>query len=267
MYARRVLSIFDFFFFSLNLASRVDMQRLKFAEVLAESGSREHVEALERVKANKDAVFDRLKGYGGLQSENMITNSVDNFLFYLSSILQSVLRKRPEMLSSNEMVRIDEIVKFSSMKDVINYLVDKKLNELSYAGLRGIEKFFMERTGIDLVENQTEKAELVHAIEIRNIYTHNRGIVNDVFVHRLSGVQQLIPFKKGERIHANYDNIVRLSSTMTTVSARFDQAVSRKFNIGRKKFSTWGSVFNEEEYRLRPVFDADFLPNMQIGSR
>jgi hypothetical protein len=259
LYARRAFSIFDLFYLGVNLASHIDDQRLKFAEVLAESGEKEHGEALERVKQNKELIFDRLKGYSELQSENMVIRLVDNFLYYISNIMQDVLRKNPEMLSSNVMVRIDEIVKFSRMKDLISYLVDRKLNELSYGGLREIEKFLMSRTGIQLSKQKREKATLIHAIEMRNIYTHNRGIVNEVFVQRLSGIETVIPFKKGKRLHADYDNIVLLANTMTRVCARIDGSASKKYRIGTKKFINWAKAYNIDKYRLNPGFKAEYM--------
>jgi hypothetical protein len=230
--------IFDFFFFGTMLASRADQMSYTAAEALATGGSQEDIDRFEELKKNKDRTLGALARFGHIQSENMCTRLVDNFLTYVSQLLQAVLLKKPEMLRSSEMVRLDEILRFKRFRDLIAFLADRKINELGYGGLQGIEDFVRDRTGLQLVSDQDKRSSLTIAIELRNIYTHNRGIANDLFLKRLSKVDHKFSFKLGERYHANFDTIAAFANNIFDIAQQFDSQIAQKFGLKRTKFRT-----------------------------
>jgi hypothetical protein len=235
---RRHNEIFEFLFFSVQLASRADEAAYIASKALAGAGgTEEDRKRFEELEKNKDPVSRRLRQFGAFQSENMCIRLVDNFLSYLSASLQAILLKRPEMLRSSETARLEDVLKFTRFKDLISFLADRKINELGYGGLQGIEEFVVERTGLKLVANVETRALLLVAVELRNIYTHNRGIVNDLFLRRLANVKHSFSFKRGTRYHADLDTIVELANALFECAAAFDGAVSKKFKLKQSKFS------------------------------
>lgn len=246
-YFWRQFTIFDFFYFGLELALQIDRQRLIAAEALAEGGSKKDEMRLKEVEKNKDPAFKKLQSFSSLQSENICIRAADNFICYLSEIIQSAMRKKPELLKSNEQVRIEDILRFSNQRDLISFLVDRKLNELTYGGIREIEKFLEDRTGITLVSNDEERATLSFAIELRNIYTHNRGVVNDIFVRRLSGVQHGYKLQKGKRFHAEFETVIQLSNNMASLAIRLDDQFNSKFKLKTKRYATWHRQFHKSD--------------------
>jgi hypothetical protein len=134
LFYQRHFSIFDFFFFGINLATTVDRQRLIAGEALAFKGTEKDLLRLEELKKNENPTFKKLQRFADLQSENMCIRSVDNFICYLSEIIQSCAIRKPEILRSSEMVKIEDVLRFSSQKAMIAYLIDRKINELTYGG-------------------------------------------------------------------------------------------------------------------------------------
>ena len=61
-----------------------------------------------------------------------------------------------------------------------------------------------DRLKLPLAENETERTELGIAIDLRNIYTHNRGVVNELFLNRISGRAHSYEFLEGKRFNAGF---------------------------------------------------------------
>ena len=88
----------------------------------------------------------------------------------------------------------------------MNYLVDRKINDLSYGGMRKIEEYTKDRLGTEFVEDIKTRKLLVIFMELRRIDVHNRGYVNDVFLHRI--VDDCgFKFEKNKRYHVDFEGI------------------------------------------------------------
>lgn len=233
----RHLNIIEFFLFNVSLASRTDEMRVTAARALASPGRKADEERLAEVERNPWPTMLRLRDFADLQAENLCIRAVDNFLSFLSETIQETIRRKPELLRSEETVRLDEIVRFKRYSDLIGYLVDKKMNELTYGGIRGIERFVEKRTGLSLFETSEERTLLMLAVELRNIFSHNRGVVTEITLKRLSGLNHSFSLKEGKRAYPNFDQIVLLSNNMATVARRLDGLFATKFSIRRKRYT------------------------------
>jgi hypothetical protein len=216
--------IFDFFLFGLRLSTHADKARFTAAEALAGAGDKEYVANFQKVQQNPQPAFRKLRSFGDYQSEIMIIRSVDNFMSFVSETLQGCMSKKPELLRSKEQIRTEDVLRFSNRRDLVDFLVNRKLNELSYGGLRGIEEFLDQRLNLALVNNDHERTRLSIAIELRNIYTHNRGVVNELFLSRLAAHEHAYKFVQGKRFHADFDEIVGLANNLFDIAIRLDGA-------------------------------------------
>jgi len=238
-FQRQHFIIFDFFFFGLNLTTNTDSMRLKAAEALAFAERPEDLERLEVIKKNPKPNFKKLQSFSNYQSEIMITQSVDNFLWYVSTLLQTCMTKRPEILRSKEQIKTEDILKFSKRSDIVQFLIDRKVNELSYGGLRKLEEFLNQNLGIPLFNSEDERTLVMVAVELRNIYIHNRGIVNQMFLGRMKDRNHQFSFVEGKRFHTDFDLLVDLTNALFDVAIKVDLLAMKKFKLHRKRYSTW----------------------------
>ncbi|OYU69407.1 MAG: hypothetical protein CFE28_04965 [Alphaproteobacteria bacterium PA2] len=228
-----------FFFFTVTLATRSDKMRLIASKALAEVGAKpEHIEVYDEVQANPSPVFDQLKKYGSIQSQNLVLRATNAFLLYYSEIIQAAIFKRPEILKSKQTIRWDELLGFTRFDDVVRYLIDKKVNELSYAGLGQMEEFMFERLGLAGSITDEQRALTAILVEIRNIYTHNRGVVNGIFLARVEN-HMGFHFVDGKYFHVDLDMFSRLSGNCLEVAYAIDEAVAKKFGLKRKRYVAW----------------------------
>lgn len=237
-YLKRQREIFDSFFFVVQLADRADKARLTAARALAGSGDEKYAKKLQDVEADPDPAMRRLRSHGRLQVENLLIRSVDNFLSYLSDAIHVAMETQPELLRSKEEIRLEELLDFDSFDDLISYLIDRKVTRLAYQGIDGLSDFIQTRLGMQLCSEEPEQVLLTIAVELRNIYTHNRGLVSDITLKRLERIEHGIELKKGRFYHADFDQLADFSNNMAVIAKRVDSELCRKFKFKRHAFST-----------------------------
>lgn len=244
-FSRMQEHIFEFLYFGAHLATRADQVK-SIAEKALGLVDGTHNRGIE--DNNDGLMFSKFKEFGRLMSENMCIRLADNFACFLSESVSVCIQKRPELLRSSETVKLDEVLRFSNFRELTSFLVDKKINELSYGGIRELEQFFIERTGIELFIDDNTRSNTIILNELRNICTHNRGIVNDLFIKRVGKLNHSYTFETGKRFHIDYDCLVRIANCMRSNALRLDCEVSTKFRTKAMRYSSWTS---KDKYAIK----------------
>ncbi|MCW2391940.1 hypothetical protein [Sphingobium sp. B11D3A] len=229
----------DFFFFVCQLVGQVDQTRIAAAKALMPGAQSED----ERRRYQKsidepNLVLKKLQKHSKILSQNLTNGIVNSFQRYFSSIIQSAALKKPVILSSSQTIKFDDILKFTKHKDLVSFIVDRKINELSYGGLTDMEKYFDERLGIKMFNDNNERGLLRLFVEARNINVHNGGVVNEIFAGRVGKVEKF-PYKIGDLLRFDLDDLVSLSSNAMKVAVGIDVAVSAKFKLRCQTHTAW----------------------------
>ena len=219
---------FDSFMFLIDLAARADRMRKIAIDALGDTDPDDEPEPTQKA----------LKRFSRTNSENLVNNSVNAFQRYFSQIVQECIRKRPDILTTNEQVPVRDIVHLKRMSDVIELLVERRVNKLAYEGITGIELYFEDRLGLKLFASDKERQLTREFIELRNIIVHNGGIVNAIFLERI-GAAPTKAFRLGKRFHVGWHDFCEYAANMISVTSKLDTAACDKFSIRRKKFGTW----------------------------
>ncbi|WP_156796129.1 hypothetical protein [Brevundimonas subvibrioides] len=214
--------------FLIEQASRADQTRKIAREALGKTDPDDDPEPTQKA----------LKRFSRTNSENLVNNSVNAFQRYFSQIVQECIRKKPDILTSNEQVPVRDIIHLKRMSDVIELLVERRVNKLAYEGISGIESYFLDRLGLAMFSNDRERQLTREFIELRNIIVHNGGIVNAIFLERV-GSSPTRPFRLGKRYHIGWDDFCDYAANIIAVTSNLDKAACTKFSLRRKKFGTW----------------------------
>lgn len=193
----------DFILFITHLAIHRDEGAKIAAKALYDTSSdEEEMARLERRIEKGAGAIKALQRYRQLIYQTMICRAVDNYLTYIAEFLALIFRTRPETLKSNETVKFDELLQHSTMEELINSLAEKKVEKLSYEGMRDLASYFQERLGLKLFDSNDDFQRAVFLIEVRNIIVHNRGMVNLIFKSRVPW----FPIELGEPIKLKLDS-------------------------------------------------------------
>jgi hypothetical protein len=136
----------------------------------------------EEKKASRRRIIEE-KGVGHLKRllaqlqlilQTMLCRNVDNFLTYLSQLLSLIFRTKPETLRSNEQIKVDFALQYSTMDDLVDAIAEKKVTDLSYAGMRQLSDYLRDRLGLELFTDEPALERAIFLIEVRNLIVHNR---------------------------------------------------------------------------------------------
>jgi len=123
-----------FFFHVVWLVTRLDTVQ----DIAKSALNREH----QRLSDFRDGrAFKSINVYADQNVRTLITSTANNLLCFISEILQDVLRRKPEVLKSKEHPTTADALQFSDFGDLIAFIADRKINELTYGGLRAMEAF------------------------------------------------------------------------------------------------------------------------------
>ena len=230
----------DLFMFTVQLASNADKVVSTASKALLAVGgqSQEERERLEKSVAEPDAAFKKLRSHAEVLSQNLTNGFVNAFQRYFSTIIQSAAEKRPALMSSSQTIRIDDVFRFTKHRDLVAFIIDRKVNDLSYGGIFEMERYFDERLGIQMFNDDEQRALLRMFVEARNINVHNGAVVNDLFASRVGKVDGF-PYTKGARFYIDLDRLGVLSKNAMRVAKSIDQTVSEKFGLKRQKHCVW----------------------------
>ncbi len=245
-FAAEYMDIINLFFFIVMTASHVDKVRNTAHKALAKALPDEY----DPNAPDTSHAFTRVRTYGYLLSRHLLTTMVNNLSSYLSEIIQLVVSKRYEVLRSSEKLSTEEILQFTRVSDIVGYIADKKVNELSYGGLREVEHFLADRLGLTLFASDEERLLLTIFIELRNITTHNRAVVNALFLKRV-GVTQFhkSTFTIGKIHHVDYDEFTLLAENAMKVATRLDRDLTTKFKLPKRNLVKRLKAFHDARHK------------------
>lgn len=239
LFLKDYAQVIELFFFTMHLAHRADEVMVIASKVLIKSANEDS--AKERYQSaidNPDRMKQKLYEFSRVNSRNLTVNIVDAFLWFISATIQAAMKKRPELVKSGESIKVEDIFDYRNKRELIDYLIDRKVNSLSYGGMSRIEKFIDDAMGVKLFASNEDRELMQIFVEVRNIEVHNRGIVNRVFLSRI--VQNnSFDFVEGKRAHLDFDELVRLTGVCVKTAIEIDDRICAKFGIKRKRYSTW----------------------------
>ena len=217
----------------------MDDGRVKAAKALLTTAKNdEERERFEKSAAEPDVVLNQLKKHAVVNSQNLTNNIVNAFQRYFSAIIYSAALKRPAMMSSSQSIKIEDVFRFSRHKDLVNHIIDKKVNELAYGGLVDMERYFNERIGVTMFSDQRQRDLMRLFVEVRNINVHNGGIVNELFASRV-GVVDGFSYTKGKLFHVDFDLLIALTDNAMKVATNIDSVVAKKFGMRLQRHRQW----------------------------
>lgn len=184
-FQREYRRLFAFIVYVAELATSTDEKAKIAARALYESEEpNKYLAILEKIE-KRGATRALRELHRTLLLEMMLCRGAENFLTYVSELLALVFRSRPETLRSSETVRLDAVLKHPTMEELVRDLAERRVNQLSYQGMRDLSAYLSERLGFELFPQAEDLERAVRIIESRNLIVHNRGIVNDLFLSRV----------------------------------------------------------------------------------
>ena len=167
------------------------------------------------------------------QIEVACIRTVDSFLSYISETLQLAMAKQPAMLRSSETITVDEVMRFTRHADLISFLTDRTITQLSYKSFSEVEKYIRDKINIDIAKSDADQVFLKTAIELRNIYSHNRGEASATTMRRLEQFEHPLKVVQGKLVETSIEALEEMLNSIGKIARRVDEQFARKFKLVR----------------------------------
>jgi hypothetical protein len=222
--------------FISSLATDVDRKAVVAAQALLETIEYE-TDREEKQRAYRKMIEE--KGVGALKTlrefrqlilQAMVCRGVDNFLTYISQLLSLIFRTKPETLRSNDQIKVDFALQHTTMNDLVDALAEKKVTDLSYSGMRQLADYIRDRLGLELFADESALERAIFLIEVRNLITHNRSVVNDTFLNKLRASKEPVG-KIGETLNLEVDSVFDGITFLADTVGQIDWRAASKFGL------------------------------------
>jgi hypothetical protein len=175
-----------------------------------------------------DSAVGQMNLHAQYLGEMTFCRGVNSFQTYLAELLTMIFEARPETLKSQKKVTREFCVEHYTANDVISALAEQTVNELAYQGLNDLAEFFNDSLHLPLFTNTEDLEMTALRVDIRNIITHNRGVVNTFFVKRHPEFAHAL----GHAISFNDDNEVgEMLGTLLFFARNLDSRAVAKFGL------------------------------------
>ncbi len=216
-----------FFVFFVRWTRRPD----EMYEDVVKLAYQDEPEKLKALLAEPKGGESRVKRFARFVMEMMLVRGTDNFLTYLSELLALIFTSCPETLKSAETVKLDEVLQHATMDDLLKRLAERRVERLSYQGMKDLQKDLAEKLNFEIFPSFEPFSRAVRIIEIRNLFVHNRGIVNRTFQARTGDSSLAIGslFELGP--HPLISDLDFLARSVLDI----DERAALKFGLARSK--------------------------------
>lgn len=173
-------------------------------------------------------VVHGLDPYRNLLAQMMLCRGVDNFLTYISELLTLIFRTRPEILKSSRQVKLDWILQYQTMEDLILGLVERRVDELAYESLADLANDISKELGFQLFTSDEDSSHAILINAERNIIVHNRAVINRRFLAQ-TGV--LVSAKLSVRLGLDLEVVIEELLFLARLVNDIDVRAVQKFNL------------------------------------
>lgn len=118
---------------------------------------------------------------GKVLTRILFSSLVDNFETYLSDLLYEIFLARPETLKSKQEVTIEEVLNCSDLQEFVKYWSKQKLHKLQKGSVKGFIKENKQIRDLNVIDKNKQE-EIERILQIRHLYSHRNGIIDEKFL-------------------------------------------------------------------------------------
>jgi hypothetical protein len=131
-----------------------------------------------------DSAVVEMNTHAAVLDEMIFCQGVNSFLTYLADLMTLIYEKYPQKLPSKKQTTYGFCVEHHLAGDLISALAEETVLELTHQHLDALVKYFEEKLDLVLFTKKTDAENAALCVDIRNIVTHNRGVINRFFIRR-----------------------------------------------------------------------------------
>lgn len=162
---------------------------------------------------------------GKILARILFSSFVDNFETYLSDLLYEIFLAKPATLKSDSTVKVKEVLNCSDLPEFINYLAKQKINKLQKGSVKGFISDNAQIKHLNVLDD-LKQDEIEKILEIRHLYSHRNGIVDEKFLQHFTGA-----FTLNSEHQMSIGEICDKMCYLAEITHQIDSAAIAKFKL------------------------------------
>lgn len=123
---------------------------------------------------------------GKVLTRILFSSIADNFETYLSDLLYEIFLAKPETLKSQKQVTIKEVLDCADLQEFVHYWANKQIGKLQKGSVAGFVEENNQIKSLNAID-EFQKEEIEKILQIRHLYSHRNGMVDEKFLKYFSG--------------------------------------------------------------------------------
>jgi len=116
----------------------------------------------------------------------LFSSLADNFETYLSDLLYEIFLAKPDSLKSKQQVTIKEVLDCADLQEFVHYWANKQIAKLQKGSVTGFIEDNSQIKSLNAID-EAQQNEIEKILQIRHLYSHRNGIVDEKFLQFFSG--------------------------------------------------------------------------------
>ncbi|CDS91623.1 putative transcriptional regulator [Sphingobacterium sp. PM2-P1-29] len=155
----------------------------------------------------------------------LLSSCADNFEIYLSDLLYEIFLANPSSLKSSQQVTVKEVLDCADMQEFVLYCAKKKLSKLQRGSVRGFIADNEQIRNLNII-NLAEQDSIEKILQIRHLYAHRNGIVDEKFLQFYPG-----QFTLNEEHQLSIKDMLDHFLYLSDVVDKIDKAAIKKYQL------------------------------------
>lgn len=162
---------------------------------------------------------------GKVLTRILFSSFVDNFETYLSDLLYEIFLARPETLKSKQQVSVEEVLNCADLHEFVKYHAKQKLYKLQRGSVKGFIKDNKQISQLNVLD-EVKQQEIEKILQIRHLYSHRNGIIDEKFKQYFRG-----NFPLNTEHQLSIQEVCSVLDYMIKVADDLDKAAIGKYNL------------------------------------
>lgn len=165
--------------------------------------------------------------HSAILEEMLFCRRVNSFLTYLADLVTLIYEKYPKMLQSDKQISYRFCIEHHIVGDLIPAIAEKTVMELTHQNLDVLAKYLEKKLDLVLFTTKADLEKAALSVDIRNVITHNRGIVNRFFIQRHPQFEEDL----GKRVVLGEQERREMLDTLGYRARQLDLRAIKKFRL------------------------------------
>ena len=185
------------------------------------------IDDLERMLYPIDANTPTINQEGKILTRILFSSFVDNFETYLSDLLYEIFLANPATLKSKQQVTLEEVLNCSDMEEFVEYCAKEKLGKLQKGSVKGFIKENKQISDLGVLD-ESKQNELEKILQIRHLYSHRNGFVDEKFLQYFAG-----KFPLNSEHQMSISEICDKLCYLAEITDQIDSAATAKYKLAQ----------------------------------